>query len=1060
MFVLNEKLFLNTLIFPFQMMKKKIPLLFFFLLCCYLPNAKANAQTPKQQIDSVKSILQKTKDLRKQTVLLNQLSRMESEQNEFQSGLSYAQKANKIAIHEKDIHGRSIALLNMAISERNLGNYPSAINNLEQSLELAKKNSDQLTQAEVYENLGHTYSSKLETEKAMEFHQKALKMHRELKDKVLVAISCSNIAEIFQTQNNYFQSIKYYEEALSIFKNYDDNWRIAFTAAKLGQQYSSLSKNPEALKNFYTALEYYKKSNNLEGVSWCYMLIGNIYVLTDDNKIGLEYFKKSLKISEKLGRNDDINNAYTSIGGYYHKKNPPEYELALQYYNKVLDLAKKEKDSELFWQSMINNLIGQTKIKQNKFDEALFHLKLSVQTSTKISNNLGIYGSKRHMAFAYYEKKNYPEAKKYIEESIGYHLKTKEKNPLFDDYRLLSLIEEKMGNYKAALGHEKLYKIYHDSIKLDDASKKVMKYEFDQKETETKIKQQEELRQKSVVANTTYGILGAVILLTGLGLYTYWIRNKKLILEKQNLDLKRREAELAKETEEFKTRFMSNISHEFRTPLTLINGHLEILKKEGDAKNLKRFNEMEYSGQRLLQLINQLLDLTKIETGKYSLYYKKGNLLNEAQNYVQAFHSLAQQREIQLLVVISDVAKEELAKKDFAYSSEALASIFNNLLSNALKFTLKGGKIVCTIDFIVGKLYISVRDSGSGIPAKDLPHIFERFYQVQQNDMPIYEGSGIGLAIVKELSQFHGGDALVENNADQGCTFTVWLAEGNSISHEGNNVAIKSDFIEYPEEISEEENAAQEDKTLVLVVEDQRELRKFIVENLGSQYRFIEATNGKEGVDLAQKHLPEIIISDVMMPEKNGFQLTQILKESEITSHIPIILLTAKSELDDKIEGLENGADDYLTKPFSISELELRVKNRLRQQEILRKKFAGNSLPPNKENAPELNLLDRNFIEKLNSIVIKHIEDEIDVTLLASEIGLSNSQLTRKLKVLAGITPANFIKNIQLYFALELLRDGYTVSEAAWKSGFTEPAYFSKVFKKHFGFLPSEKERF
>lgn len=381
---------------------------------------------------------------------------------------------------------------------------------------------------------------------------------------------------------------------------------------------------------------------------------------------------------------------------------------------------------------------------------------------------------------------------------------------------------------------------------------------------------------------------------------------------------------------------------------------------------------MEYSGQRLLQLINQLIDLTKLEKNKYQLYFKKANLLNESKNYIQAFYSLAEQRNINLTTEITDSAQAKFSRSDFAYSSETVASVFNNLISNAIKFTPSGENVKVKKDFKDHKLYISVSDTGTGIPEKDLPHIFDRFYQVV-NTKPIYEGSGIGLSIVKELALLHDGDAMVENNQNGGCTFTVWLCEGEIISTTENSL------IKIPEKLitnfTMEEMTEGAEMPLILVVEDQLELRKFVVENLGNNFRFIEAENGKQVLELALEQLPDIIISDVMMPEIDGFKLTQKLKENEITSHIPVILLTAKSEQSSIIQGLETGADDYLTKPFSISELALRVKNRIRSQENLRNKFIGNTIPAVND-APELNQRDRYFLERLNKIAHQNIEKE------------------------------------------------------------------------------------
>lgn len=1029
--------------------------IFLFSFFCFSVIVLGSNDPIQKKIDSLTLIFQTTNNKFKQVDILHLISELEHQKGDLDKSYAYALQTDELAKSINYNVGRARTLLKLGILEREKRDLQAALGYFKETLVLARKAGDLEVEGEVFTNIGYIYEMQNDLDKSLYSHLKALEVYRKTKNKKKIGVSCSNVAENYSSQRNYIKSIAYYEEAYLIFsKEGDDDWRIAYTAANLGEQYRVLGQDSNALKYYYIALEYYIKSNNLEGVSWAYILIGNVYSKTDEFKKTLEYYEKALQISKQLERRADIKNINNSIGGYFFSRN--RLDEALQYYNKVQKMA--EEDDDLFWLCLIHNFIGQTKALQGNFDEALEHLNISHQLSIENKQIKTEYANIRWKAFIYSKQKKYDLAKEYIEKSIEYHLETKEKNPLFRDYELLSEINENMGNYPAALENYKLYKIYADSLKADNATKVAMQYEFEKKETENEIKKNEEIRQKTIVANTVYSILGGLILVAIVVIYIFRLRNKKLLAEKQNLEIKRREAELAKETEEFKARFLSNISHEFRTPLTLINGHLEILKKEENSKNIQRFQEMEYSGKRLLQLINQLLDLTKIETGAYKLYYKKGNLLNEAQNYAQAFHSLAEQRKINLFMQITDAAQNKLQSQNFAYSSEALASIINNLIGNALKFTPEGKKVCCTLDFVLDKLYISVKDEGLGIPEKDLSTIFNRFYQIQSEEKPIYEGSGIGLAIVKELAQLHGGDVAVENNPEGGCTFTVSLAEGKITANSRENSPELILSPENPEENSQ--NEKEEEKTLILVVEDQRELRKFIVENLGDDFRFLEAENGKTGIEMAIAHVPEIIISDVMMPEINGFQLTKTIKENEITSHIPILLLTAKVEQADVIEGLTVGADDYLVKPFSISELELRIKNRLKQQENLRKKFNQNPYLPKEEETEKLNLIDRNFIEKLDRIVREHIENEIDVSFLSSEIGLSNSQLTRKLKVLIGVTPANFIKNIHLNYALDLLRDGYSVSEASWKSGFSDPAYFSKVFKKHFGFLPSDKEQF
>lgn len=982
-----------------------------FILLMFLCATHIKANSPIQKsTDSLKQVLSKTKDPIRKVDILNRLSKLEIERED----------------------------------------YDAAFNTLNELIKISDKTRNIQAKADAYENIGHIFSAKKEAEKAINNHMIALNLRKKAKDDYGIANSYRNIGKIYYSNlNNYIESIKFYKRALVLYENLNDKPNIAQTLGNITMNYRFLDDFHNALKYSTDALKISKEIKDSTGISNAYQTMGQCMYEKDDKK-AMEYFQKALKISE--AQNDYINmmQCYTWIASIYSDRNNTSE--TMQIYNKLLALSKKT-DNKLMATVSYYGIATYVKFPENKLEEALHYLDLA-ESGVNKSYQISIWGTKAQI---YNKKKEYAKAKEYIDKVIAYRKSTNEKGNLGKAYETSASINENAGNYKEALENYKLYKIYSDSVTQNDASKNVMKYEFELKESEMRARQKEELSRKALVSNTTYGILGTLILLAISGLYTFRLRNKKLSAEKQNLELKNREAELAKETEEFKARFLSNISHEFRTPLTLINGHLEILKKEGNSKNQKRFDEMEYSGQRLLQLINQLLDLTKLEKNQYHLYYKKGDIMTESQNYIQAFHSLAEQRNINLTTEITESAKEKFSQKDFAYSSETLASIFNNLVSNAIKFTPTGGNVHCEIDFKNDNLYISISDTGTGIPEKDLPHIFDRFYQVATEEKPIYEGSGIGLAIVKELALLHNGDITAENNENGGSTFTVWLSEGQIISTAENpEIVIPSAIPNTNSSVTE--NPEDKEKPLILVVEDQRELRKFIVENLGNQYRFLEAENGKLGTELALEHLPDIVISDVMMPEMNGFQLCQTLKENDITSHIPIILLTAKSDQTDKIEGLETGADDYLTKPFSISELTLRIKNRIHQQENLRKKFVGNTIPVVEE-APELNERDRNFLEKLDKIARQNISKESGVIDLASEIGLSTSQLTRKLKTLTGQTPANFIRNIQMDTALQMLKRGDSVSEAAWNVGFSEPAYFTKVFKKHFGFLPSEKEK-
>jgi DNA-binding response OmpR family regulator len=324
------------------------------------------------------------------------------------------------------------------------------------------------------------------------------------------------------------------------------------------------------------------------------------------------------------------------------------------------------------------------------------------------------------------------------------------------------------------------------------------------------------------------------------------------------------------------------------------------------------------------------------------------------------------------------------------------------------------------------------------------------------------KGSGIGLSLVKELALLHGGNTMAFNNTAKGCSCKVWIKCERVDTYKLKNTHEATKIVESPciSETSSSitENAIEmvDEKPLILVVEDQPELRQFIVENIGSNYQCIEAENGKIGIELAEKFVPDIIISDVMMPVMNGLELCKNIKGNDITSHIPFVMLTAKADKGDKISGLETGADDYILKPFSIEELKLKLRNILRLQEIVRKKFQG-VVVPQQENTKELSQRDRELLSKLNAVIEANItEPQLGVETLAVAAFLSNKQLTRKLKTLIGQTPADLIRNVRLQKALQLLGNGMNITETSWETGFEDTAYFSKVFKKHFGVVPSE----
>ncbi|MXN90752.1 response regulator [Flavobacterium sp. Sd200] len=561
---------------------------------------------------------------------------------------------------------------------------------------------------------------------------------------------------------------------------------------------------------------------------------------------------------------------------------------------------------------------------------------------------------------------------------------------------------------------------------------------------------------------TVWAKLVYLLIIAGI-IYFAWKRQMLRQKEKERLKQQQREAENLAELDALKNRFLTNITHEFRTPLTLIKGQVEMMRGSGLENNYRRLDEIEKSSVRLLELINQLLDLSKLESGAYELVYKHGDLYEEILHLSNMFEAIASQKNITLTTYVSENAKALLPLSNYAYSQEAVITIVSNLLSNACKFTPIGGNINVQADIDEDEVIISVTDSGPGIDKDHLPKIFDRFYQVETSSKRSFEGSGVGLALVKELTTLHNGKISAQSTVGVGTTFTASIRlrydiESFTTSREAAKITTTSEEYNSIIEISGS-NDPDNDLPLILVVEDNPSLRLFICESLGIGYRTVQAENGCEGLLLAAKLIPDLIITDIMMPEMDGFEFCGKIKDDILTCHIPVVMLTAKSSGDSRVTGLEAGADDYLVKPFSVKELRARVQNLIRLRNILREKFSTDILK--KPEVATLNQKDTAFLNQLLAIVEHNLSDtSFGVEQLAFLSGMSGSQLNRKLKALSGQSTLKFIKNIRLQKALALLREGSdNITGVAYSTGFDSPGYFTKVFKEHFGVLPSEKEK-
>ena len=549
----------------------------------------------------------------------------------------------------------------------------------------------------------------------------------------------------------------------------------------------------------------------------------------------------------------------------------------------------------------------------------------------------------------------------------------------------------------------------------------------------------------------------------GLVVVLFLARYRMLKREREKFHLQQIENEVAKNEEinNMKFRFFTNVSHELRTPLTLIISPLEgMLKETTDELQSTRLQLMYRNAQRLLHLVNQLLDFRKGEMSTHQLSLSEGDIISYVHSVCNSFLLMADKKHIQFSFFSG------IDTFSMAFDADKVGKIVMNLLSNAFKFTPEGGRVTVMIEHVTGTpdtLEIKIADTGIGISDVDKEHIFDRFYQADHKGVEETTGNGIGLSLVRDFVTLHEGEVKVFDNIGTGSVFVIQFpvkhveTQVQLPEETGMSVGDEEDR-EMKEEVREE--TGRKDSPLLLVVDDNEDFRIFMRYSLELQYRVKLAVNGNEAWEMMQEELPDLVISDVMMPQMDGNELCRLIKQDKRTAPIPVILLTARQNTEAKLEGLQTGADDYATKPFNMTILVLRIRKLI---ELSRYHRVTQGMIDPAPSEIVITSLDEKLIEK----AIKYVEDnmsrtELSVEELSRELGMSRVHLYKKLLQITGKTPIEFIRVIRLKRAAQLLRESQLhVSEVAFEVGFNNPKYFSRYFKDEFGVLPSvyqEKE--
>ena len=565
---------------------------------------------------------------------------------------------------------------------------------------------------------------------------------------------------------------------------------------------------------------------------------------------------------------------------------------------------------------------------------------------------------------------------------------------------------------------------------------------------------------RSIWAYIIYVILAIVAMIIARRLM---LRSER---EKFRLEQVKKEAQHKHEMDDMKLRFFTNISHEFRTPLSLIISPLErIIDNTPDDKQKQKLVLVKRNAIRLLNLVNQLLDFRKSDVSQHQLKNGMHDLIPSYNAICQSFMELTDKKNINFSFASSENSLRML------FDEDKMEKILMNLLSNAFKFTNEGGEIKVEVRKILldnwkePRVEIRVSDTGVGVSDEDKEHIFERFYQATHKDRSDLSGSGIGLHMVKEFVSLHGGKIRVEDNPmGRGTSFIITLPLVDVIEEDNEaavNQPIKYAYTIWNDDAESENNEEdillnKEEAPLILVVDDNDDFRTFMKDCLRDKYRLVEAKDGAEAWKLIPELQPDMIISDIMMPNMDGNQLCKNIKSDLRTSHIPVILLTAQIAEEQKIEGLETGADDYITKPFNLNILLLRINKLIETQKQRQDNFIKQIDPEPSQIA--ITSLDEKLIEQAIEYVEKNIDrSELSVEELSRELGMSRVHLYKKLTAITGRSPVEFIRIIRLKRAAQMLRESQlNVSEIAYSVGFNNPKYFSRYFKDEFGLLPSD----
>lgn len=811
-----------------------------------------------------------------------------------------------------------------------------------------------------------------------------------------------------------------------------------------------LSENPDstiAYSNIARAIG--ERTNDQVTIIRSYTILGEAYQRQNKIKEAISSYLKGLRLAEKYDKKSLAGTIYNGIGVcYFYLNNPKKAEA----YMKRAAQAKKEANDYQYYALIATNLAGlqimnqsfdesiktlkeaeRTLIKNKQFeylatvynslgaayqsvqpDSCLFYYQKSLDLAIRNKNDLNMMNAYQNIGDYYFGQKNYSRAIEYMKKAIATNESRPEdqyKPALFDR---ISALYDSIGDFKNAYRYKKQETEARQRLFSAEKEKEIeeleIKYQSAKKEKEIQQHKQELEQRKNQENRLLFGAI-SVFLVAGFSTYLLFQRRR-----------------ITQQFEQEKLRMFENIFHEIRTPLTLIEGPIQFLKQQGDSPHREQVILMERNSKKLISLVNELLDASKLGKGSFQLHYTTGNPGEFIGNIVDSFAAEAASKEMQLVYTKSETGS------GYSFPSNALEKILSNLVGNAVKYAPAKAAIQIESRVEENQLHVRVSDNGPGIPKRDQKKVFRRFFRGKHESE--VGGTGIGLSLVKELVELTKGSISLQSSPS-GTTFLV------SIPVEAVQHASVSD-------------SQREDVPILLLAEDDPDTAAFSKTVLKENFRVIHAKNGREALELIRENLPDIVLSDIMMPEKDGIELLREIRSNELTNHLPVVLFSAKASAESRLEGLQHGADAYVSKPFSPEELQLTIRNLFttiqRNKDAYRESIHSEKTFEERVRSPHA------YVNKIIEHIVGNIDNhEYSVNELAADMAVSRSQLHRKLTALTGFSTTNFIAMIRLEKAKDLLlNNGGNITEIAYKCGFSSQSYFTKSFTEYVGQSPSQ----